>query len=66
MWDVNDLCVNCPAEAFLHWKVEGLDGDEPWHDVHRNVQVLHCCKTITDIHCEGVIALKEMDELLKY
>lgn len=63
MWNVNDLSVNCSAEALLYCKIEGLDGDEPGHDVQRNVQVLHCCKTITDFHCEGIISLKEMGEL---
>lgn len=59
MHNINNVCGNCPTEAFLHSKVEGLQGDEPGHDVHGDVQVLHCRKTITDIHCEAVIALKD-------
>lgn len=57
MWDVYNVCINYSAEAFLHGEVEGFEGDEAGNNVHRDLQVLHCGKTITDIHCEGVIAL---------
>lgn len=57
MWNVDNLLINLPAEAFLHGKVEGLNRDDPGHNVHRNMQVLHCGKTIADIHCEDIIAL---------
>lgn len=59
MWDINNLGIKWPVRAFLHSEVEGLDGDEPGHDVHRNVQVLHCGKTITDVHDEHISALGE-------
>lgn len=58
MRDINNLGVNRPGETFLHGEIEGLDGDEPWHDVHRNVQVLHGGKTVTDIHGEDISALE--------
>lgn len=66
MRDVDNLCVDHPAEAFLHCEVEGNEGDEPGHDVHRDVQVLHRGKTVTDINGEGVIALKQMDVQISY
>lgn len=66
MWDVYYLSINDSAEAFLHSKVEGLDGDESGHNVHRDPQVLHCVKAITDVHCEGIITLKEIDAQISY
>lgn len=59
MRDINDLGINWPGKSFLHTEIEGLDGDEPGDDVHRNVQVLHGGKTITDVHGEDVSALEK-------
>lgn len=64
MRDVDDLCVNHPAETLLHCEIEGLDWDMLWHDVHRDAQVLHCCKTIADIYCKGIITLKKKQKSL--
>ena len=61
MQDVQDLRIDCPALALLHREVEGLDGDDPGDDVHGDVQVLHRGETITDIYCEVIFALKEVD-----
>lgn len=59
MWDINNLSINWPGKTFLHSEIEGLDWDEPGHDVHRNVQVLHGGKTVTDVHNEHISALEE-------
>lgn len=59
MRDINNLGINWPGKSFLHTEIEGLDGDEPGHDVHGNVQVLHGGKTITDVHGEDISALEK-------
>lgn len=43
-----------------------MDGNELRHDVHRDAQVLHRSKTVADINCEGVIALKGMEVQISY
>lgn len=59
MRDIDNLGINWPRKTFLHSEVEGLDGDEPGHDVHRNAQVFYTGKTITDVHDEHISALEE-------
>lgn len=59
MRDVYNFCINLSVEALPHCEVEDLNGDEPRHDVHRDLQVLHGVKTVADVHSEGVIALDE-------
>lgn len=59
MRDINNLSGNWSGKTFLHSEVEGVDGDEPGDNVHRNVQVLHGGKTVTDVHNEQISALEE-------
>lgn len=59
MRDINNLGINWSGKTFLHSEVEGLNGDEPGHDVHRNAQLLHGGKTVTDVHNKHISALEE-------
>lgn len=65
MWDVYNFFINHSVETFLHCKVGDVERDEPGQDVHGDLQVLHGGKTITDIHCKGIIALKEMGRSIR-